>query len=276
MRMLIRLIGTGFVVYALVVATLYVFQRHLIFRPDTSRPILGALGRLGVGEVTLATVDGLALLAWYLPPPNGAPVIVYFHGNGGHLGYRNQRMEQFAAAGFGVLMPEYRGYGGNPGSPSAAGFYLDAQAALDFLASQQIAPDRQVFYGESLGTGVAVWAAAQHEAMALVLEAPFTSAADIAQDRFPWLPARLLLTDRFDSLSVIGNVRAAVFVMQAEDDLIVPVRFGRALFAAAPEPKESLFAAAGGHFAGGYGGVDAAIAFLRRRIGARVQDHAAQ
>jgi fermentation-respiration switch protein FrsA (DUF1100 family) len=270
MRMLIRLLATGFVVYALVVAALYVLQRRLIFRPDTSRPLLGALSRLGVGEVTLATADGLALLAWYLPPPDGAPVIVYFHGNGGHIGYRHQRMEQFAAAGFGVLMPEYRGYGGNPGSPSETGFYLDAQAALDFLASRHIAPDRRIFFGESLGTGVAVWAAAQHEAMALVLEAPFTSAADIAQDR------RLLLTDRFDSLSVIGNVRAAIFVMQAEDDLIVPVRFGRALFAAAPEPKESLFAAAGGHFAGGYGGIDAAIAFLRRRIGARVRDHAAQ
>jgi fermentation-respiration switch protein FrsA (DUF1100 family) len=276
MRMLIRLLATGFVIYALVVATLYVFQRQLMFRPDTSRPILGALSRLGVGEVTLATADGLALLAWYLPPPDGAPVIVYFHGNGGHLGYRNQRMEQFATAGFGVLMPEYRGYGGNPGNPSAAGFYLDAEAAVDFLAGQHIASERQVFYGESLGTGVAVWAAAQHEAMALVLEAPFTSAADIAQDRFPWLPARLLLKDRFDSLSLIGKVRAPIFVMQAEDDLIVPVRFGRALFAAAPEPKEALFAPAGGHFAGGYGGIEVVIAFLRRRISGRVQEHAAQ
>jgi fermentation-respiration switch protein FrsA (DUF1100 family) len=276
MRMLIRLLATGFVVYALVVAALYVLQRRLIFRPDTSRPLLGALSRLGVGEVTLATADGLALLAWYLPPPDGAPVIVYFHGNGGHIGYRHQRMEQFAAAGFGVLMPEYRGYGGNPGSPSEAGFYIDAQSALDFLASRHIAPDRQVFYGESLGTGVAVWAAAQHEAMALVLEAPFTSAADVAQDRFPWLPARLLLKDRFDSLARIGKVKAAIFVMHAADDDVVPVRFGRALFAAAPEPKGSLFAATGGHFAGGYGGIDAAFAFLRRRIGARVRDHAAQ
>ena len=266
--------GVG--IYLLVVAAVYLGQRHLIFRPDTGRPVLGALAQLGVREVTLATADGLSLLAWYLPPSENAPIIVYFHGNGGHIGYRSPRLEQFAAAGFGVLMLEYRGYGGNPGAPSEAGFYSDAQAALDFLAGQGIAPVRRVFYGESLGTGVAVRMAALSKPVALVLEAPFTSVADVAQDRLPWLPARLLVSDRFDSLALIGEVKAPILVMHANDDPIVPVRFGRALFAAAPEPKESLFAAEGGHFAGGYGGIDAAIAFLRRRIGARVQDRPAQ
>jgi fermentation-respiration switch protein FrsA (DUF1100 family) len=273
---LYRILGVGIGAYLLIVGALYLGQRHLIFRPDTDRPTLGSLGRLGVREVTLKTADGLSLLAWYLPPPEGAPILVYFHGNGGHLGYRSERVEQFAAAGFGLLMPEYRGYGGNPGAPSEAGFYADAQAALDFLGDQGIGPARQVFYGESLGTGVAVHMAALGKPAALVLEAPFTSVADVAQDRFPWLPARLLVSDRFDSLKVIGKVTAPILIMQAEDDPIVPARFGHALFAAAPEPKESLFAARGGHFAGGYGGIDAATDFLHRRIGARVRDHAAQ
>jgi fermentation-respiration switch protein FrsA (DUF1100 family) len=87
---------------------------------------------------------------------------------------------------------------------------------------------------------------------------------------------RYLVSDRFDSLAVIGKVTAPILVMQAEDDPIVPVRYGRALFAAAPEPKEALFATYGGHFAGEYGGIDAAIAFVRRRIGARVRNHAAK
>jgi acetyl esterase/lipase len=92
MRMLIRLLGVAALGYAFVVAALYLGQRHLIFRPDSSRPALGPLAALGVTEATLQTADGLSLLAWYLPPPEGAPVIVYFHGNGGHLGYRVPRM----------------------------------------------------------------------------------------------------------------------------------------------------------------------------------------
>jgi fermentation-respiration switch protein FrsA (DUF1100 family) len=272
---LYRILGVGVGAYLLIVALLYLGQRHLIYRPDTNRPTLGSLGGLDVREVTLKTADGLSLLTWYLPPPDNAPIIVYFHGNGGHLGYRSERVAQFAAAGFGLLMPEYRGYGGNPGAPSETGLYADAQAALDFLNDQGIGSARQVFYGESLGTGVAVHMAALGKPAALVLEAPFTNLADVAQDRFPWLPARLLVSDRFDSLSAIGEVKAPILIMQAEDDPIVPARFGHALFAAASEPKESLFATRGGHFAGGYAGIDAAIAFLRRQIGVRVLAHPA-
>jgi len=263
-----RILGIGLLAYALVLAALYFGQRHLLYRPDRSRPVLAALAEWGVKEVTLTTADRLSLLAWYLPPRGAGPVVVYFHGNGGNLGYRAARLQQFAAAGFGVMMPEYRGYGGNPGSPTEEGLYADALSALDFLARQHIEPDRQAFYGESLGTGVAVRMAVLRKVAALVLEAPFTSVADIAQHRYPFVPARLLVRDRFDSLSLIARVRAPILIMQAEDDTIVPVRFGRALFAAAPEPKESLFAPHGGHFAGQYGGIETAIAFLRRRIDA--------
>ena len=208
--MLIRLLAVAVFGYAFVLAALYLGQRHLIYRPDPSRPQLGALAGIGVTEATLQTADGLSLLAWYLPPPAGAPVIVYFHGNGGHVGYRIPRVQQFGAAGFGVLMPEYRGYGGNPGSPSEQGFYADAAAALEFLDKQGIAGDRRVLYGESLGTGVAVHLAAQREIAGLILEAPFTSIADVAQDRFPFVPARFLVSDRFDSLAVIGKVKAPI------------------------------------------------------------------
>lgn len=277
MRMLVRLLAIAAFGYVLGVGALYLGQRHLIYRPDTNRPVLGALVELGVGEVSLTTSDGLSLLAWYLAPPVGAPVIVYFHGNGGNLGYRVSRLQQFAAAGFGVLMPEYRGYGGNPGSPSEDGLYVDGGAALEFLDAKAIAANRRVLYGESLGTGVAVRMAVRHDQVAaLILEAPFTSVADVAQDRFPFIPARLLVSDRFDSLSVIEKVKAPILIMQAEDDPVVPIRFGRAMFAAAPQPKEALFTPQGGHFATHYGGIETAIAFVQRRVGARVHDRATE
>src|ERR1700722_6162075 len=143
MRMLIRLLAVAVCGYAFVLGALYLGQRHLIYRPATNRPAIRALAAIGVTEVTLQTADGLSLLAWYLPPSAGAPVIVYFHGNGGHVAYRIPRVQQFAAAGFGVLMPEYRGYGGNPGSPSEQGFYADAVAALEFLHKHGFAGNRR-------------------------------------------------------------------------------------------------------------------------------------
>ena len=96
-------------------------------------------------------------------PQGERPVIIYFHGNGGHIGYRADRIERFAREGYGALMLEYRGYGGNPGVPSEAGLFEDAAAALRFVAAQGVPGCRLVLYGESLGTGVAVRAAATHE-----------------------------------------------------------------------------------------------------------------
>ncbi len=202
------------------------------------------------------------------PGRPGRPVIAYFHGNGGHIGYRFERLLRFAREGYGVLMPEYRGYGGNPGTPTEAGFYTDARAALAFLDREAVAPNRLVLYGESLGSGVAVELAAQRAIAALILEAPPTSVAEVAQCHFPYVPAARLVIDRFDSLSRIGRVRAPILILHGERDRVVPVRYGRALLDAAPEPKEGWFAPEAGHEdLARYGGLDAAVAFIERRVG---------
>jgi len=256
------------VAYAALVGGLYLFQRQLLYLPDKTRPELLGLEKLGVREVMLSTEDGLSLLSWYLPARPGRPVIAYFHGNGGHIGYRAQRLLRFAREGYGVLMPEYRGYGGNPGAPSETGFYADGRAALAFLDHEAIAATRLVLYGESLGSGVAVELAVRHEIAGLILEAPFTSVAEVAQCHFPFVPAARLVTDRFDSLSRIGRVRAPILVLHGEGDRVVPVRFGRALLDAAPEPKEGWFAPEAGHEdLARFGGLDVVVAFIERRLG---------
>jgi fermentation-respiration switch protein FrsA (DUF1100 family) len=261
------ILGIAAALYLLVAAGLYVFQRQLLYVPDKTRPDFKEVETASAREVTLTTADGLQLLAWYVPPPAGAPVVVYYHGNGGHLGYRHHRLDIFAAAGFGVLFPEYRGYGGNPGRPTEAGLYIDARAALDFLAAHGIAPARVVLYGESLGTGVAVRMASERPVGAVVLEAPYSSIADAAQYHYPFVPARLLLRDRFDSMAYIGAVRAPLFVMLGGRDVIVPTRLGRALYDAAPEPKELWVAPEGGHEdLPEFGALDAARDFIRRRV----------
>jgi fermentation-respiration switch protein FrsA (DUF1100 family) len=265
---LFPLLGFAAVGYAALVGGLYLFQRQLIYLPDRTRPELAGLAELGVREVTLSTEDGLSLLSWYLPPRPGQPVVAYFHGNGGHIGYRVERLLRFARQGFGVLMLEYRGYGGNPGTPSETGFYADGRAALGFLEREGVAPNRLVLYGESLGSGVAVQLATQHEIAALILEAPPTSVAEVAQCHFPYIPAARLVTDRFDSLSRIAKVKAPLLLLHGERDRVVPVRYGRALLDAAPEPKESWFAPEAGHEdLARYGALDVVVAFIEHRLG---------
>jgi fermentation-respiration switch protein FrsA (DUF1100 family) len=262
------LLGFAVVAYAALVGGLYLFQRQLLYLPDRTRPELLGLEQLGVRETVLSTEDGLSLFSWYLPPHPGRPVIAYFHGNGGHIGYRVERLLRFAREGYGALMAEYRGYGGNPGTPSETGFYADGRAALAFLEREAVASNRLVLYGESLGSGVAVELAAQHEVAALILEAPPTNVAEVAQCHFPYVPAARLVTDRFDSLSRIDKVRAPILVLHGENDRVVPVRFGRVLFDAAPEPKEGWFVPEAGHEdLARYGALDVVVAFINRRLG---------
>lgn len=171
-----------------------------------------------------------AVVHWKQPSP-GRATVVYFHGNGGAAADRAHRASALGAAGRGVLLVEYRGYPGSTGSPSEAGLARDADAAFAFASAGTKGP--LVLYGESLGSGVAVSLAARSRPSALVLDAPYTSMADMARDRFPWLPVDLLLRDRFDSLRTIPSVRCPVVILHGSRDDVVPHRMGRELGAAA-------------------------------------------
>jgi hypothetical protein len=255
--------------YLGVLALLFVFQRNLIFVPNSNAPSLVEAGLDGaMTEVRLTTGDGLDLLAWYRAPgDDNAPVLVFFHGNAGHIGHRAYRMSPFIEAGYGILLPEYRGYGGNPGRPSEDGLVADGRVALDFLTARGIDSRRLVFYGESLGSGVAVRMASEHGCGALVLEAPYTSIAEVAQERYWMFPVRALVLDKFDSLGRIAAARCPVLIMHGQHDRIVPVKFGRELFAAALEPKEFKLFADGGHVGLVEQGADrATLEFVRRMV----------
>ena len=266
--MLSVVLGSALLAYGAIVAALYLFQRQLLYFPVGGRPELGERAAFGVREVELRTADGLGLLAWYSPPRPGRPVVAYFHGNGGHIGHRAERLLALARSGYGVLMVEYRGYGGNLGAPTEDGLYADGAAALDFLADEGIPPSRLVLYGESLGSGVAVTLAAQREVAGLVLEAPFTSVAEVAQHHYSFAPASALVRDRFDSLAKIGNVRATILILHGERDRVVPIRFGRALFDAAPQPKEFWSSREAGHEnLVRFGALDAVLRFLEQQVG---------
>ena len=236
------------VAMALLLGGVYFLQRRMMYFPDRTPPHPAEFGVPEMTPVRITTEDGLALVSWYRPPPNdSAAVLVYFHGNAGHIGDRGFKVRPYLDAGLGVLLVGYRGYGGNPGAPSEEGLTADGWAALAFLEESGVEALRTVLYGESLGSGVAVKLASERRVAAVILEAPFTSAADVGARAYPFLPVRLLLRDRFDSLSRIGGIGAPLFLIHGERDATVPASFGRALLAAASEPKEARFYPAADH-----------------------------
>jgi len=224
--------------YVAITGALYFFQRRLVFVPSGEPDTPAASGVPEMKWVRFASADGLLLRAWYKPAERGLPTVVYFHGNAGHFGERAFKARFFINRGYGFLLTSYRGYSGNPGRPSEAGVYLDARAALGFLAQVGVGAHQAVLYGESLGTGVAVEMASMARPAALVLEAPFTSLADIAADRFWWAPARWLVRDKFASVAKIGAIRSPLLIVHGERDRTVPVKFGKRLYDAAAQPKE--------------------------------------
>ena len=238
--------------YVALTGGMYIFQNDLLYHPSSEVPDRAQADVPDMREITLKTDDGLSLLGWFKEAKPGQPVIVLFHGNAGHIGHRGYKARMLIDAGFGVLLVEYRGYGGNPGKPTEQGFQADGRAALAFLAQTGISRNHIILYGESLGSGVAVRLATDAqgigEAVAgLILEAPFTSIADVAAHHYPFVPARMLLKDKFDSLSRIGRFTGKTLVIHGENDRTVPISFGRRLFAAAPEPKTAHWVPGVGH-----------------------------
>jgi fermentation-respiration switch protein FrsA (DUF1100 family) len=234
--------------YLTCVAVLVLQQRRFLYVPDNRRPDLASAGVPQARALTVHTADGLDLLAWWTPPDDEAqPVVLYLHGNGGHIGYRAARLARFNRLGWGALLLEYRGFGGNPGEPTEAGLFADARAGYDALLALGIPPRRILLWGESLGSGVAVQLATQVEAGAVLLESPYTSIAAIGQKKFPFVPVYWLLHDHFDLIGRIGTVQVPVLVMTGGQDKVVPPAMGRTVFAAANEPKVFWLAPDAGH-----------------------------
>ena len=243
-----NLVGTTLGVYLLLMAAVFVMQRSLLYPAARQVPNLAAHDVAGLSEVATQTPDGLTLRHWYVPPAEaGAPVLVVFHGNAGHLGDRVPKLVEIIEAGFGVLFAGYRGYSGNPGKPTEDDLTADARLLLDWLAEQGVPAERTVIYGESLGTGIAVKMAAEREFAGVILESPYTSIAEVAQTHYWYLPAKWLVLDKWDSMARIGDIRAPLLVLHGARDKTVPTRYGRRLFAAAPEPKELLILDGGAH-----------------------------
>jgi uncharacterized protein len=266
MKRIIKIIlNTALTLYLLAAGALFFFQRDLIFVPNTNTPNIGMAQMPTMEVLYIPTEDGLSILSWYKLADEGFPTVLYFQGNAGNLETQSRLTLPIYESNFGLMMVEYRGYGGNGGEPTEMGFYLDGRAGLKYLNDLGIKNENIILYGRSLGTGTATQMAIEIEARGLILQAPFTSIYALGEERYPFLPIKLLARDKFNSLSKIKSVNEPLFIYWGNADKTVPPHMPLELFEAANNPKQKLIIPGGGHSnIFDKGGNEAVMEFLRR------------
>jgi hypothetical protein len=223
-----------------VTGLLWAFQRQLIYLPDSSR--VPAAGDVidGARDVTLHTEDGLELGAWFVPAEGARVAVLVAPGNGGNRESRAGLAEELGRRGLAVLLLDYRGYGGNPGSPSEDGLAADADAAVEALDELGFPPERTIYFGESLGTGVVAALQVRRPPAGIVLRSPFPELADVAAHHYPFLPVRLLLRDRFPVVAHLSSSKVPVTVIYGDADSVIPPKFSARVADEAPSLVERV------------------------------------
>ena len=255
---LFNLLYVVFAIYLAVVAGLYFFQHHLIYLPSNLMPSPKEAGVPEMQELQVRNIDEIDLTFWYKPALHKNPTIIYFHGNGGNLSDRGLKIKPYIHEGFGVLLIGYRGYGGNLGKPNEKALYSDARSQLNFLKEQGVYPKDWILYGESLGSGVAVnmafEIAVENQTKgistsigALILEAPFLSLPIIAQEKYPFVPARFMVNDSYDSINKINQIKDPIFIAHGYKDRVIPIKHGKLLFEVSNQPKQAEWIPNAGH-----------------------------
>ena len=215
-------------------------DRAFIFFPD--RTIVATPDSIGLSyeNVFFTTTDGVRLNGWFIPGPDPSKMVIYFHGNGGNIGHRVEKLRlMHDELGLSIFIFDYRQYGRSGGSVTEEGTYRDAEAALQYVRSRtDLLHNRILYFGESLGSAVAVDLALKAPPRALILESPLTSIQDVAKAKFPYLPVGFLIRDKYDSLSKIQKIHVPILILHGDRDGIVPFDQGRRLFEAANPPKE--------------------------------------
>lgn len=224
-------------------------EHRYIFFPE--RELVGTPGLLGLPyeEVRFSAADGVSLHGWYIPGTPGLPLVLFCHGNAGNISHRLDNLFLFNRLGVSVFIFDYRGYGQSTGETSEEGTYDDARGALAWLVEKDWSPARMIYFGRSLGAGVAVQLALENPPGGLVLESPFPSIAAMGWHHNPLLYLLLgwALNARYDNLDKIEKIQVPLLLFQGTQDAIVPEKMARRLFARANEPKTYHPVAGAGH-----------------------------
>lgn len=260
-RVLLVAILVPVAAYLALCAYVFAAQRRMLYYPEPPR-LQGPLERFGIRRVE--PPDALAFDVLDLPAADGAPTIVFFHGNAEQLLDAIPLGQACNARGWSFHAVEYPGYGRSPGVPNERDIVAVSENALRELASRGITRERTVLVGRSLGSGVAAELARRGFGSALLLISPNTSIPDVGARLFPWLPVRLLARDRFDTARIAPSVRVPVRILHGERDEVIPVDMGRTL--------TGLFPRATATFPERHGHNDLPDALVVRELAALIAD----
>jgi uncharacterized protein len=249
MRTAVRGVVVLVVLAGILLGMAWGFQRSLIYFPSTSGVGSASAAVPGARDVELRTEDGLTLGAWLVPAesPERDVTVLVANGNGGDRSLRASLARALAAEGLTVLLFDYRGYGGNPGTPSEEGLARDVRAARAFLLDNGVPADRILYYGESLGSAVVTELAAEHPPAGLLLRSPFVDLASVGEVHYPLVPVRAFLRDRYPLAEHLAQVRVPTTVVYGTADSIVPPDQSRAVADAAPRLRQLVEVEGAGH-----------------------------
>ena len=238
---LIIILVTFIVIYFLTVVSTYLFQRKLLYHP-TENNYYGDKLLVNIEKVKIKTKDNIELISWYHNKDfENYKTILFLHGNAGSLENRIHKINHFKNMDVNFLIIAWRGFSGNKGEPTEKGLYEDARSAVKWLKSKGVDEKNIIIYGESLGTGVAIEIAQNKNFAGVILESPFTSMIDAGKEKYPFLPVKFLLKDKYESKKKIKNIISPILIMHGKVDNIVSFNMGKKMYDLAKEPKYSYF-----------------------------------
>jgi len=196
--------------------------------------------KLSYEDVYIDTSDGIKLHAWFIPATDSKYTLLFFHGNGGNISHRIEKIEILNKLGLDVFIFDYRGYGNSTGRPSEKGFYKDTESIYNYLVSKRrIDPKDIILYGESLGGAVAIDLATKKNIKALITESAFSSTKDVARELYPLFPT-FIINAKFDSFTKIKEISIPKLIMHSKDDDVISFAQSIKLFKEAPKPKRHI------------------------------------
>ncbi len=235
------------IAYLAVMIFIYLYQRNLLYHPSENNYQNDKI-QFNYDEIFIKVDEKIKLKSWIIKKDfEKYKTLVIFHGNAGHLSNRIYKLNELYKLNINILLISWRGFSGNKGSPTEQNLYKDANASIKWLNEQKISNDQIILYGESLGSGVAVEMAKINNFNSIILESPFTSIENTAKIYYPYLPVKLLLKDRYDSISKIKMINTPILIMHGKKDDVVPISMGKELFHKANNPKHSYFTSTDDH-----------------------------
>ena len=239
---MIKYIVSSLIIYFFFGLLLYFFQRKIVFNVSgrPKKPIF--YGLKNIIEIKILTEDGIKLLCWHSKPCDKKPTLIYFHGNSFDIGERAYKIKRYIRHGWGVLLVSWRGYSGNKGKPTEVNLYIDAESIMKWIDREKLIKNKDIIlYGESLGSGVTIEMATRYSFKSVILEAPFTSISDIAQNRYKIYPAKFLVKDKFDNITKIKKITSPILIISGKKDEVIPHSHSVRLYNSANNPKDCLF-----------------------------------